>query len=263
MTARTTAATVVDSYQQRARFSRAETATVHHPRLLRGLLPDIGHVAEIPCGAGHFLDLYATADVAVTLIDACPAMLVAAVKHAVEVGLPTDRTHPRVAYLQDLGQLSEVDLVVVPNAALNQLACQSSLPDTLAALRRAVRLGAQVLAQLACTYPGGGVDTAGFYDVERQDRVWFADRWFSPAHAGRAVLRRRRQHRIDHRLRIEFDYRDTAGRSLHTTTVELFLFSATELSRVFTDAGFGHVRFLPGMGGLSEVLATAETGDRR
>ncbi|MDQ3154755.1 MAG: methyltransferase domain-containing protein [Actinomycetota bacterium] len=260
MSATNDTATVVASYEQRARFARAEAAAVRRPRLLRGLLRTASHVAEIPCGTGHFLTDYARSETTVTLVDACPQMLTAALEHAVDASLPAGRTFPTHAYLQDLQLLTEVDLVVAPNAAVNQLACQSSLTDMLAALRRAVSPGVDVLAQVACTHPGGGVDASTFYDTARPHRVWFPDHWFDPAQAGGAVLRRRHQHRDGDWLRVQFDYVDPAGRSMHTTAVELTLFSAPTLRDAFTAAGFAHVRFLPGHGGLSEVLATADPG---
>ncbi|MGH3899728.1 MAG: class I SAM-dependent methyltransferase [Pseudonocardiaceae bacterium] len=263
MTVTNSTTDVVDSYAQRARFARAETTAVRRPRLLRGLLRTAAHVAEIPCGTGHFLADYVRSGVAVTLVDACPAMLAAAVEHAVDAGLPAGRTFPTHAYLQELPLLAEVDLVVAPNAAVNQLACQSSLTEILAALRRPVAPGVDVLAQVACTHPGGGVDAATFYDTARQHRVWFPDHWFDPDQAGGAVLRRRRQHRDGDRLRIEFDYVNPTGHNVHATAVELALFSAETLRDAFTTAGFTHVRFLPGQGGLSEVLATAAPGARQ
>jgi SAM-dependent methyltransferase len=264
MTARNNAATVVGSYEDRARFSRAETAAVRRPRLLRGLLNTAKNIAEIPCGTGHFLADYVRAGVAVTLVDASAAMLAVAIEHAAEVGLHADRTFPTLTYLQDMKLPDGIDLVIAPNAALNQLACQGPLNELLAGLRATVGSGTDVLAQVACTHPGDGVDTATFYDATREHGVWFADRRFNPTNAGGAVLRRRRQHRDGDRLQIEFDYHDPAGTSLHAATVELALFSVTTLTEAFTAAGFTHVRFLPGQGGLSEILATAEaTGSRR
>lgn len=260
MTATSDALTVVDTYAQRARFARAEAIAVRRPRLLRGLLRTAAHVAEIPCGAGHFLTEYARTGAAVTLVDASPAMLAAATEHAANAGVPVERTVSTVAYVQELELLGEVDLVVAPNAAINQLACQWSLTDMLTALRRALPPGVEVLAQVMCTHPGGRVDSATFYDAVRQHRVWFPDRWFDPAQAGGAARRHRRQHRDDDQLRIEFDYLAPAGHSLHATTVELALFSAQQLRDAFTVAGFVHVRFLPGQGGLSEVLATTDPG---
>ncbi|SHG79698.1 hypothetical protein [Streptoalloteichus hindustanus] len=255
-------AAVVASYDGRARFGRTEVAAVRRPRLLRGLLATAAHVAEIPCGAGHFLSSYARTSVAATLVDASAAMLATAVEHAVEVGQRAERTFPMLAYWQEVTLPEDVDLVVVPNAALNQLACQAPLTDLLACLRVAASPGTEVLAQVACTHRDGGVDTATFYDPARQHRVWFADRGFKPTQTSGAVLRRRRQHRDGNRLHIEFDYRDGTGTSMHSSTVELELFTAARLAEAFTSAGFGHVRFLPGEGGLSEVLATAEGGDR-
>lgn len=261
-TQREAAAAVVRAYETRARFARAETAAVHRPRLLRGLLDSVGHVAEIPCGTGHFLGDYARAGVAVTLVDANSAMLALAVEHAVEAGLPADRTFPTVAYLQALDLPTEVDAVVVPNGALNQMARQSPLADLLAALRRGMRSGAELLAQVACTHPDG-VDAATFYDANLPHQVWFTDRRFDPRQAAGAVLRRRRQHRDGDQVRIEFDYRDATNTSLHTTTVQLTLFFAQSLTDALTAAGFTHVRFLAGPSGLSEVLAAADAGARR
>lgn len=256
------AATAVATYDGRTQFARAETRAVRRPRLLRGLLDTTTHVAELPCGAGHFLADYTHAGVAVTLADANPMMLAAAREHAHDTGLPAERTHTVCAYVQDLILPSTVDLVVVPNAALNQLACQTPLADLLSGVRAGLRCGAEVLVQVACTHPGGAVDTTGFYDPTRHHGVWFADRWFDPAQAGGAVLRRRRQHRDGDRLRVEFDYRDPAGACLHATTVELALLSVDTLTVAFTTAGFGHVRFLAGHGGLSEALATVDGGHR-
>ncbi|MGH3939938.1 MAG: hypothetical protein ACRDTG_15170 [Pseudonocardiaceae bacterium] len=62
---------------------------------------------------------------------------------------------------------------------------------------------------------------------------------------------------------VEFDYFDSCGATLHTSEVELRLFSAEELAAALTVAGFGHIRFLPGHGGLSEILAQTSGGDHR
>lgn len=215
------ATTVVGGYGGRARFARAEADIVSRPRLLRGLLRTAGHVAELPCGAGHFLAEYAAAGAETTM----------------------------------------------PNAALNQLACQTPPAELLAVIRRALWCGVELLAQVVCVHPGDRADTAGFYDPVREHGVWFADRYLDPVRAGGAVLRRRCQHRHHTdgvgRLRIEFDYLASDGASLHTSEVELSLFSAEELAAVLTAAGFRHIRFLPGHGGLSEILAQTDDGDRR
>lgn len=266
-TAMVAATTVVGGYGGRARFARAEADIVSRPRLLRGLLRTAGHVAELPCGVGHFLTDYTAAGAETTLIDGNSAMLAAAIEHAAEVGLPADRTHAHCRYIQELSDLPDVDLVVMPNAALNQLASQTPPAELLAEIRRALRCGIELLAQLACVHPGERVDTMGFYDPARQHDVWFADRYLDPTRAGGAVLRRRRQHRhhadgVD-RVRVEFDYLDSDGASLHTNEVELRLFSAEELVAILTVAGFRHIRFLPGHGGLSEILAQTDGGDHR
>lgn len=250
------AAAVVASYQARTRFARAEADTVSRPRLLRGLLAGASQVAELPCGAGHFLADYGDARLAVTLVDANSGMLAQACGHARDVGLPPEQVRTVCGYVQDLAVLEAVDLVVVPNAALNQLACQAPLEEVLTWLRASLRPDVEVLVQVACTRSGGGVDTASFYDPARRHGVWFADRWFDPATAGGALLRRRRQIRDGDRLRIEFDYRDTADTRLHATTVEMALFRAETLTAGFTTSGFGNVRFLAGSGGLSEAAAT-------
>lgn len=267
-TAMVGAATVVDGYGGPARFARAEADIVSRPRLLRGLLRTAGHVAELPCGAGHFLADYTAAGAETTLIDGNGAMLTAATEHAAEVGLPADRTHARCRYIQDLGDLPDVDLVVMPNAALKQLADQTPPAELLAEIRRALPCGIELLAQVACVHPGDGVDTTGFYDPARQHGVWFADRYLDPTRTDGAVLRRRRQQQHHHadevgRVRVEFDYLDSDGASLHTSRVELRLFSAEELVAILTAAGFRHIRFLPGYGGLSEILAQTDGGDHR
>lgn len=265
--ARAAATTVVDGYDGRARFARHEADAVSRPRLLRGLLRTTGRVAELPCGAGHFLADYAVAGVETTLIDGSGAMLAAAIEHGAELGLSTDRIHTHIRYVQELGDLSDVDLVVMPNAALNQLACQTPPAELLATVHRALRCGVDFLAQVICTHPGGRVDSTGFYDPARQHGGWFADRYLDPTRADGAVLRRRRQHRHHAdgvgRVHVEFDYLDSGGASLHTSRAELRLFSAEELAAALTTAGFHHIRFLPGCGGLSEILAQTSGGDRQ
>lgn len=129
---------VVNGYQLRARFARADADAVSRPRLLPGLLRTTRHVAEVPCGAGHFLADYATAGVKTTLIDGNSAMLAAAIEHAADIGLLAARIDARVQYVQELGELAGVDLVVMPNAALNQLTCQTPLTERLAVIHHAL-----------------------------------------------------------------------------------------------------------------------------
>jgi hypothetical protein len=216
---------VVTSYAARARFARAETATVPRTRLLRGLVATATHVAELPCGAGYFLTDFGDSGLVVTLADANAAMLAQARDHARDAGLRPDRTHTIHPYLQGLVLPEPVDLVVA-SAALN---------------RRGAGLAA---GQRASRCRGAGV--GGLHPSRRRSghgrvlrpgppaREWFADRWFDPAQAGGAVLLRRRQIRDGDRLRIDFDYRGPADARLHATTVELTLFSADVLATAFT-----------------------------
>jgi SAM-dependent methyltransferase len=257
---------IVEGYRARAPFARAESAVVRRPRLLRGLLRTARHVAELPCGAGHFLADYALVGVEVTMIDASSAMLAVAVDHAAAVGLAAGPIHTQVRFAQDLGVFPMVDLVVMPNAALNQLACQTPLADLLAGIRAALMPGVDLLAQVLCSHAGGELDSSGFYDPRREHGVWFADRALHPSSTNAAgsgvgvVLRYRRQHRDRQRVRVEFDYRDAQGAGLHATSVELRVFSVTELAEALLTAGFEHLRLLLGQGGLSEMLATARGG---
>jgi SAM-dependent methyltransferase len=251
------AAEVVNAYKRRARFAAEDTVAVQRPRLLRGLLCEAAHVAEIPCGAGHFLTEYARTGCAATLVDASPEMLAVAMRNAVEAGLPTDRTFPVVAFVQELGFLADVDLLVVPNGALNQLVCQSRLISLLASLHRAIRPGTTMLTQVVCTHGGQLVDTATFYDAAFPHGAWFIDRFLDPVRTDGAVFRQRRQHRRGSLLHIEFAYCDEAGASLGVMTAELELLSALNLAKAFAAAGFTDIRFVPGHGGPSEVVATS------
>lgn len=254
--ATSTAAAVVAEYGKRARFARGEIAAVVSPVLLDDLLNSAGHVAEIPCGAGHFLVDYARAGTIATLVDGSPAMLAAAIEQAAATGL---RATPMCGYWQEMRLPVDIDLVVVPNGALNQLTCQTPLVDLLARLRENLNPGARVLAQVACTHIGGGVDTATFYDPASPHDVWLVDRQLDLTPPAPPVLRRRRQHRGGATLRIEFDYRDPSNACLHTTTVELVLFSRATVTEAFTAAGFADVRLLRGTEQLSEAVAVVGT----
>ena len=256
-----TPATVVASYRERTRFAAAEVRAVEPPRLLSGLLREATHVAELPCGAGHFLPDYADRGLAVTLVDGCAEMLALAAERAAERGLPAHRVTARRALVQELAPLREVDLVVMPNAALNQLAAQSPLPTVLAAVRAAVRPGTMVLAQVCCAQPNGTVDASSFYDDRRPHGQWFSDTVLRDKRV--EVLRWRRQRREQSRLRIDFEYRGPAATVLRAAEVELELFTADELISVFRSVGFTDVRLLRGKGGLSELTAIAGTGATR
>lgn len=251
------AAAVVAEYDERARFAPGEIAAVATPLLLNDLLNSANRVTEIPCGAGHFLADYARTGTTATLVDASPTMLAAAVEQASAAGLCVA---PTCAYWQEMTLPPDVDLVVVPNGALNQLACQTPIADLLVRLRESLSPGARVLAQVACTHLGG-VDTGTFYDPSSPHDVWLADRPLDLTPTAAPVLRLRRQHRSGDRLRIEFDYRDPSNARLLVTTVELVLFSTTTVTDAFTRAGFVDVRLLRGAGQPSEVVAVVG-GDR-
>ena len=236
---------VIDSYRHRSRYARAEVARLRVPRLLPGLLEDTNHVAELPCGAGHFLADYLRVTARLTMVDGSPAMLAAAAAHACEIGLASSRLTTRSARIpRELDLPDDVDLVVVPNAALNQLASQARLDELWVSLRAAVRRGCAVLAQVACIQPDGRTDRCGVYDPDRVHERWFADRVLVhvPAevaggdtsdraeNAGVAVVRHRCQHRTGSALRIELDYRSVSGSLLHATSVDLRLLTVPELA---------------------------------
>jgi SAM-dependent methyltransferase len=248
-------AEVVESYRTRAPFYRAETAHIRRPRSLWDVLHTARHVAEIPCGAGHFLSDYAGAEAVVTLVDACPEVLAFATQHAHDAGLPRERVRPELSTVQQLRALTDVDLVVMPNGAFNQISRQVPPLQLTTGLYSAMRPGAKLLAQVACTYASGDIDSSTFYDPRRAHDVWFIDHSFTPADGGGPILRHRRQHRNGETLRIDFDYRTPTGDSLHTAMVEMALLSGHDLVETFTAAGFVHVRILPGHDGLSELLA--------
>ncbi|MGW5383973.1 NAD(P)-dependent oxidoreductase [Nocardia sp. NPDC003963] len=244
------ASAVVASYDQRAVYSRAETATVARPRRLPQLLDTCRHVAEIPCGSGHFLTEYAQSHVAVTVADANPVMLAAALDHAHTAGVPAERVTGLGGLLDALRLPGDVDLVVVPNGAINQLTCQSGLAAVAADLHAAIgRPGVQVVAQIA-----GPTAATGFFDPAQPDGIWVTDRHFAPAAEG-AVIRRRRQFSTEARVRLELAYLDAQNRELHTATVDIALPTRAGILAAFTDAGFTHLRLKPGAGGFTELYA--------
>jgi hypothetical protein len=97
----------------------------------------------MPSGTGHFLPAYTAADAEVVLIDACYPMLQAARHQARLLGAePGWLCSP----IQDLtSRAGPFDLIVMPNAALNQLAAgaaAATIIDFLAGIaRRAKRRG--------------------------------------------------------------------------------------------------------------------------
>lgn|GEM_PF-2526697 len=251
-------AAVVNTYTDRARFARAETAGIGEPRRLPRLLEGITHVAEIPCGSGHFLTSYTAADARVTLVDANAAMLDTAITHARDVGVDTERITPLRGYLHEVRLPEDIDLVVIPNAALNQLAHQYTLDSTLTVLRAAIAgPGVTVLAQVLCRHDDGTIDRARFYDPDQLEDTWIPDRDLP---TGAEWVRRRRQRHFGDRLHVDLEYLDQHGTALHTTGIDLALFTPESLRTGLAAAGFTDVHLLPGRGGLSEVQA--RTGEQ-
>src|SRR5699024_10643674 len=134
---------VVGSSRARAAWACAEPRPTT-PHLLPRALDDITSVVEFPAGPGHFLTAYARAGVRVRLIDASWPMLTAATHHACDVGVV--ELAIGCHFLEHLPDLAE-GLMVVPNAALNQLATQTPLTDVLAHLREAVHPGTRLFLQ--------------------------------------------------------------------------------------------------------------------
>lgn len=246
----TPAERAIATYTDRARFVAAEIDRVPRPRGLGPALDAARHVVELPCGAGHFLPEYVRAGIRVTLIDANRAMLHVATARATLAGT-TFTAH--VALLPTLPPLSDADLLVLPNAALNQLACHGD-PAALFAALAAAAPGARLLAQVLDTRP----DTAspvGWYDPTLCSGTWIADLVLDErVHAG-AARRRRRQHQTGDRVTIDFDYLNDAGRSLHQASVQVRLVDPADWLAHTAAVQARHAVCEPGAGGLLELHA--------
>ncbi|MDT0267644.1 class I SAM-dependent methyltransferase [Streptomyces sp. DSM 44915] len=259
----TPARSTVAGYRERAAHARAEPPPPP-PALLTRLLSQATHIAELPCGTGHFVDAYAQAGVELTLVDASAAMLRGAVERAAAAGLPTTGTHVRRRLIQRLGRLPGVDAVVMPNAALNQLAAQSPPAEILARVRAALAPGSHLLLQALCTRPGA-TDGCAFYNPAMPDGTWRTDRRLDPERAAGAAYRQRRQHHdaSGDVLRIDFAYLSPAGERLHSSSVELPLLPAADLADALTATGLRLVAHLPGgPSRLTEILAAVPGGPR-
>jgi SAM-dependent methyltransferase len=252
---------VVAGYGERAAYVRAEQPPPP-PKLLAHLLRRTAHVAELPCGTGHFVLAYAQAGVEVTLLDASAAMLQVAVERAATAGVPTERTHIRRCLIQQLDRLPEVDAVVMPNAALNQLAAQCPPTDILAGIRAALVPGSRILLQALCTRPGV-TDGCAFYDPDLPDGAWRTDRRLDPARAAGAAYRQRRQHHdaTGLALRIDFAYLSASGNRLHATSVDLRLIPAADLTDALTAVGYRIIEKLTSTRSrFTEILAAVPGG---
>ncbi|GAA0979425.1 hypothetical protein GCM10009555_044090 [Acrocarpospora macrocephala] len=240
-------------YRARARHYAAEISHILQPAALAGLLRPGLKVAEMPSGTGHFLPAYTAAGADVVLIDACPAMLEAARRHA-----RTLRTDPGLVCspIQDLTlRVGPFDLVVMPNAALNQLAADTAPAELLAAVARPLRPGGILLVQVLNPAQDGA---CGFYDPGLSDGTWYADREFADQ-PGQPLVRRRRQHHGAGLVDIDFELHQN-GELLYRHHVTLQLLDITELRAALASSGFTDVSVHPGTGGLDELLAARSSG---
>ncbi|MFE1102390.1 class I SAM-dependent methyltransferase [Nocardiopsis alba] len=248
---------VVESYRARAAWACAESRPTT-PHLLFRALGDITTVVEFPAGPGHFLTAYARAGVRVRLIDASRPMLTAATHHARDVGVV--ELAIGCHFLEHLPDLAE-ELVVVPNAALNQLAAQTPLTDVLAHLREAVRPGTRLLLQYLQVGPTSHSEPGGrFYDPALPDGHTSTDHTFTDPHNRRVRRHHRQYHTADRsQVRIEFTY-TTPGHQERTTHVHLALPDMAEVESALTATGWtrSHTHT---HAGFREILANA--GDSR
>jgi Methyltransferase domain len=239
---------VTGGYAARARHYAAEIRHVPQPGALAGLLRPGLRIAEIPSGTGHFMPAYTAARAEVVLIDACPAMLQAARQHAGHLGAEPGMLCSPIQGLTP--QAGPFDLIVMPNAALNQLAADTATAELLAAAAQPLEPGGTLLAQVLDPGEDGA---CGFYDPGVSDRIWYVDREFTDK-TGQPLVRRRRQHHHGDLVGIDFELRRD-GELLYHHHVTLRLLPAADLKAALASAGFTEVSARPGTGGLLELLA--------
>jgi len=239
-------------YAARAGWYAAEIAGAAVPALLGGLLRAGMRVAEMPSGTGHFLPAYAAAGASVTLVDACADMLDAARRHAAQLQIRSLQT-VCCEIENPPPELGPVDIVVIPNAAFNQLAANADPAELLEAAARILEPGGLLLLQVLRVADDGTAGPCGFYDPAAADGTWTADRAFTDDLGGHLV-RRRRQHHDGTLLRIEFQLiRD--GTSQYTHQVALRLLGNLECTAAVARAGLALSGTCCGAGGMDEVLA--------
>lgn len=240
-------------YAARAHHYAAEIRAVPPPAALADLLRPGLRVAEIPSGTGHFLPAYSAARVNLTLIDACAAMLTAAQHQAAALGAQPRMIH---ALVEDLpGDAGPFDLVVMPNAALNQLAAASDPTVLIASVARILTPGGLLLAQIL---DPTARRTCGFYDPALESDTWHVDRQFTDE-TGRRMVRRRRQHRQAGQIDIDLEMHHGRDRVYHQR-LTLLLLNAADLHPLLLAAGLTDPRLQPGAGGLIDLLTTRTTG---
>lgn len=238
--------------------SAADTAQVPTPVLLPRMLAATRSwgLAEAPAGVGHFLNSYALAGWReITLIDAEPATLTDAVDRAAACGLTA---HPLRARIQDLAALGHrFDAIVVPNAALNMLAAQTTPEATLAALRGALHPGGMLLAQFLGVHQDGTLDRSGYFDPDLPEDTWTQD--CCATIGSRVLTRRLRQHRAGSDLTIDFELAFDDAEPVHHQSA-LRLHPLADLPSQCRAAGLGTVIIRPGTHGMSELLVAAPRG---
>lgn len=241
-------------YAARARYYAAETSGVPQPELLAGLLRPGLRVAEMPSGTGHFLPAYTAAGADATLVDSCPQMLAEARGRAVRDG---ENPGTLCTAIEDLSpRHGRYGLIVMPNAALNQLAAGTGAAALLGTVARVLEPGGTFLAQVLDRH-----HACGFHDPRLADGTWHTDRQFTDD-AGHQMTRRRRQRHCDDRVEIDFELHRGSGlaQRQHVTLRPL---SERDLRAALAAAGLTASRIVPGAGGLTEVLARRPGGTRR
>ncbi|MFI2664175.1 class I SAM-dependent methyltransferase [Micromonospora carbonacea] len=235
-------------YAVRARSYAAEVAAgLTAPRMLDHLLRPGTTVAEIPSGTGHFVRRYAEAGCATLLIDASAQILAAAERNV--AGIP----HVTLlrARVEDLPTgHPPVDLAVIPNGALNQLAHDLPLPDILRAVAGMLAPGGRILVQALLGEP---TERCGFYEPQASGS-WFVDRRI-PDPAGGALVRRRRQRRHGNHLSIDFALtRDRDGAVVYRHTVVMRMLDRADVTDAAATVGLTVAAWRAGLGQLSEVV---------
>lgn len=238
-------------YARRAASYAGEIATVPVPEALAGLLATASRVVEVPSGTGHFLAAYAEYDVDVLLVDASEPMLEVARANAPEAVTLCRR-------IEDLtfGD-GPADLVVMPNAALNQLAISSGPSRALASAARLLPPVGHLLAQVMTVGDDGSVAECGFYDPSVCDGELIEDRRLQVA--DRKLIRHRRQMLGGGVLQLELEFHD-GDNVTDRYTVELLLLSRAQLIDAVTVAGLDLISITAGPGGLTEVLLQLPAG---
>lgn len=241
-------------YELRARFYAAEIAAVPEPRLLTRLLRPGLRVAEMPSATGHFLSAYAACRAQVTLVDCCQEMLSTAGRRAEGIGLKGLRVV--LSPIQNLAsEAGPVDLVVIPNAALNQLAAGTHLVTLLTAVAQVLKPGGLLLLQILALHDDGTIGACNFYTPGIGEQELITDRKFTDKD-GSLLVRRRQQSCARRILHLQFQFLRT-DRACYRHSVDLRLLGVDHVRAAPSVAGFGNIDIASGAGGLTEVLACA------